>query len=164
MIPEFFRFDKKLFEHRLGQQSVSAYYTKLMALWDELASYHEPPCCTCGGLKALVEREENERVMQFLMGLNESYATIRRSILMMRPFLDTRKAHALVLQQERQTDVAAKHDISAGPHAIQSSSITQAHRPSALLENGNPKRLLKCSRCDREGHLIDVVSICMDFQ
>ncbi|KAL6343755.1 hypothetical protein AAG906_027525 [Vitis piasezkii] len=37
----------------------------MKALWDELASYHDPLPCTC----------ENERVVQFLMGLNESYAT-----------------------------------------------------------------------------------------
>ncbi|KAL3519891.1 hypothetical protein ACH5RR_018040 [Cinchona calisaya] len=74
---------------------------------------------------------------------------------MMRPFTDTRKGHALVLQQERQADVVAKRDISAGHHAMQSSSVPQTHRPSALLESGTPKRLLKCSHCDSEGHLID---------
>nr|CAD1821579.1 unnamed protein product [Ananas comosus var. bracteatus] len=134
-----------------GHQSVSVYYTKLKGLWDELASYHEPPCCTCGGLKALVEREEKERVMQFLMGLNESYATIRGSILMMRPFPDTRKVHALVLQQERQVDVAAKRKISVGHHAMQYSSLPQANRPPVLSESGTPKRLLKCrSQITRE--------------
>ncbi|KAH7577028.1 hypothetical protein JRO89_XS01G0195000 [Xanthoceras sorbifolium] len=60
------------------------------------------------GLKDLAEREENERVMQFLMGLNESFATLRGSILIMSPLLDSRKVHALVLQQERQTDVVAQ--------------------------------------------------------
>ena len=48
--------------------------------------------------------------MQFLMGLNDSFAAVRRSILMMNPLPDTRKNHALVLQQERQADVAVKRE------------------------------------------------------
>ena len=47
----------------------------MKALWDELASYYDPLPCTCGELNDLAKREENERVVQFLMGLNESYAT-----------------------------------------------------------------------------------------
>ena len=93
----------------------------MKALWDELASYHDPLPCKCGGLKALAEREEKERVMQFLMGLNESYATICGSILMMSPLPDTRKVHALVLQQEWQVDVAAKRE--PNPATMQCNSL-----------------------------------------
>ncbi|XP_068317181.1 uncharacterized protein [Pyrus communis] len=42
-------------EHRQEQKSISVYYTKLKALWDELTSYHEPPTCTYGGLKKINE-------------------------------------------------------------------------------------------------------------
>nr|CAD1834607.1 unnamed protein product [Ananas comosus var. bracteatus] len=65
------------------------------------------------------------------------------------------KVHALVLQQERQADVAAKRETSVGHHAMQYSSLPQANRPPVLSESGTPKRLLKCRYCDREGHLID---------
>ncbi|RVW30294.1 hypothetical protein CK203_053950 [Vitis vinifera] len=47
----------------------------MKALWDELASYHDPLACSCGGMKDLTKREENEEVMQFPMGPKESYAT-----------------------------------------------------------------------------------------
>ncbi|KAI4346192.1 hypothetical protein L6164_013264 [Bauhinia variegata] len=150
-----FEIRQAIAEHRQGQQSISVYYTRMKALWDELASYHEPLCCNCGGLKALAEREEKERVMQFLMGLNELYSTIRGSILMMRPLPDTRKAHALLLQQERQADVATKHETNVSHHAMQSSHASQLNRAPTMQENGLPKRQLKCSYCEREGHLID---------
>ncbi|KAI4338337.1 hypothetical protein L6164_016677 [Bauhinia variegata] len=127
----------------------------MKALWDELASYHEPLCCNCGGLKALAEREEKERVMQFLMRLNESYSIIRGSILMMRPLPDTRKAHALLLQQERQVDVATKRETNVSHHAMQSSHAAQLNRAPTMQENRPPKRQLKCSYCERDGHLID---------
>ena len=77
-------------EHRQGQQSISVYYTKLKAIWDELSSYHEVLFCSCGGLEKLKERDEKERVMKFLMGLNDSYDAIHGQILLMQPVLDTR--------------------------------------------------------------------------
>ena len=64
----------------------------------EVGNY--PSTCTCGGLKQLLDKEESDCVMQFLMGLNESNITIRGSILMMSPLPNTWKTHALVLQHE----------------------------------------------------------------
>ncbi|XP_068340496.1 uncharacterized protein [Pyrus communis] len=40
---------QEIAEHRQGQSSVSDYYTKLKAFWDELGSYHEPIACDWGG-------------------------------------------------------------------------------------------------------------------
>ena len=50
--------------------------------------------------------DEKERVMQFLMGLNDSYAAIRGQILLMQPLPDTRRVYSLVLQQEKQVEVS----------------------------------------------------------
>ncbi|KZV47980.1 hypothetical protein F511_18321 [Dorcoceras hygrometricum] len=63
----------EIVEHRQEQQSVSIYYTILKSLWDELSSYMSL-------YFSHVWRDEKEKVMQFLMGLNESYAAIRRQI------------------------------------------------------------------------------------
>ncbi|XP_024023632.1 uncharacterized protein LOC112092246 [Morus notabilis] len=105
-----FEIRQEIVEHRQRHQSVSSYYTRLKTFWDELASYHDPIIYNCGGLKGLTERKEKERVMQFLIGLHDSFSTIRDSILLMNPLLDTRKVHALVLQHERQSEVAANRD------------------------------------------------------
>ncbi|XP_048438042.1 uncharacterized protein LOC125476225 [Pyrus x bretschneideri] len=72
-----YQIKREIVDRRQEQQSISVYYTKLKALWDELTSYHKPPTCTCGGLKKINERDEKESVMQFLMGLNESYVAVR---------------------------------------------------------------------------------------
>ncbi|RVW99200.1 Retrovirus-related Pol polyprotein from transposon RE1 [Vitis vinifera] len=97
-----YQIKRDIVEHRQGQQSISVYYTKLKAFWDELSSYHEVLSCSCGGLEKLKEMDEKERVMQFLMGLNDSYAAIRGQILLMQPLPDTRRVYSLVLQQEKQ--------------------------------------------------------------
>ena len=53
---------------------------------------------SCGGLEKLKEMDEKKRVMQFLMGLNDSYATIDGQILLMQPLLDACRVYSLVLQ------------------------------------------------------------------
>ncbi|XP_070672114.1 uncharacterized protein [Malus domestica] len=139
---------QEIVEHRQGQQSVSAYYTKMKAFWDELASYHDLLTCTCEGLQQLAEREEKEIVMQFLMRLNDSYTTVHGSILMMSPLPDTRKVHALGLQQERQVEVASWRENLSNHHAMQTSHSTTTQGTTSS------KKLLKCIYCDK-GHLVD---------
>ncbi|XP_020419536.1 uncharacterized protein LOC109949182 [Prunus persica] len=140
---------QEIVECRQGQQSVSIYYTKLKALWDELSIYHEPLICDCEGLKKLADREEKEKVMQFLMGLNDSYSTVRGSILMMNPIPDTRRVHGLILQHERQMEVASRRENPSYSHAMQTS------RAPATTGFFRPYKPSKCSHCDQEGHSVD---------
>ncbi|KAB2629719.1 hypothetical protein D8674_034514 [Pyrus ussuriensis x Pyrus communis] len=153
--------------NRQGQLTVSAYYTKMKALWDELASYHDPFTCTCEGLKGLAEREKKERVMQFLMGLNDSYSVVRGSILMMSPLPDTRRVHGLILQHERQMDVASRRELGTSSHAMQvqrppapSSSNDRFPSPSA---GSFSRKSLKCTYCDGDGHLVDICYYIIGF-
>ncbi|KAM1114116.1 hypothetical protein TB1_046048 [Malus domestica] len=41
-----YQIKREIIEHRQGQQSISNYYTKLKALWDELSSYSKEATCT----------------------------------------------------------------------------------------------------------------------
>ncbi|GAV62904.1 LOW QUALITY PROTEIN: UBN2_3 domain-containing protein, partial [Cephalotus follicularis] len=45
---------------------------------------------------------QRDRLLQFLMGLNDSYTAIRSQILLMNPLPTVNKAYSLVLQEERQ--------------------------------------------------------------
>jgi hypothetical protein len=110
-----FQIRQEIAENRQGNLTISEYYTKLKTLWDELDSSHEPIKCTSEGSKTQASREEKERVMQFLMGLNKAYSTVRGSILIMSPIPDTRRVHGLIIQHERQVDVANRQ---IGPHAL----------------------------------------------
>ena len=66
-------------------KSVTSYYTQLKGLWDELSSLNPLLTCNCGGLKAMVEREQEDKLLQFLVGMNESFAAIRGHILAISP-------------------------------------------------------------------------------
>lgn len=97
----------------------------MKAFWDELNLYLNPLAYTYGGLNDLAKQKENERVMQFLMGLNEFYAIVWGSILMMSPLLNTRKAHASVHQQDRQVDVASQCKPNTDHHAMELTHLQQ---------------------------------------
>lgn len=51
--------------------TVMEYFGRLSTMWDELINYRPVPVCTCGALEKFVKQCEEERVHQFLMGLDE---------------------------------------------------------------------------------------------
>jgi hypothetical protein len=57
--------------------------------------------CTCGGVKTLSEYHQQEYILQFLMGLNDSFSHVRGQILLMDPLPPINKVFSLVVQDER---------------------------------------------------------------
>lgn len=49
------------------------YFNNLVALWDELDAMLPPLECVCNARGVAVTREEQQRLVKFLDGLNESY-------------------------------------------------------------------------------------------
>ena len=107
--PRIFEIQRDIACLRQEQPSVSAYYTKLKGLWDELASYNAA---------AHGAQQDQQKLMQFLMGLNESYSAIRGQILLMNPLPSVRQAYSSISQEEKQrlltsTNAAAESAASA---------------------------------------------------
>lgn len=96
--PRIFEIHRSITNHRQENSSIASYYTILKGYWDELSSYTSVASCSCGATKTRNE----ERLMQFLAGLNEAYAPVRSNILLMDPLPTVNKAQALLLQDERQ--------------------------------------------------------------
>ncbi|KAH7570844.1 hypothetical protein JRO89_XS05G0206300 [Xanthoceras sorbifolium] len=57
--------------------------TARQSLWDELDTYR--PISACNQMKAHIEQREEDWMMQFLMGLNDTYNVVRSNILMITP-------------------------------------------------------------------------------
>ncbi|XP_070030653.1 uncharacterized protein [Nicotiana sylvestris] len=57
-----------------GTSSVSAYFSRLTDLWEEYDALIPCPGCDCPESKSYSEHFEYKRLLQFLMGLNETYA------------------------------------------------------------------------------------------
>ena len=65
----------------------------MKGLWDELSSYND----TIQGTQ-----QEHQKLMQFLMGFNDSYSAIRGQILLMNPLPSIRQAYSSISQEEKQ--------------------------------------------------------------
>lgn len=110
--PRIFEIQREIAYHRQEQLSVSIYYTKLKSLWDELSSYADASSCTCA------TQQDSQKLMQFLMGLNETFGATRGQILLMNPLPSVRQAYSAVCQEEKQrllsaTDMTAESNSSA---------------------------------------------------
>ncbi|XP_060190761.1 uncharacterized protein LOC132620054 [Lycium barbarum] len=72
-----------------GSMDITGYYTKIRKLWEELNTLDSSSQCTClcncGGKNKKHKAEQDRKLIQFLMGLNEVYTVARGSILMMTP-------------------------------------------------------------------------------
>ncbi|KAH0755021.1 hypothetical protein KY290_025291 [Solanum tuberosum] len=78
-------------------------------LWDELdALDFFIPCncsCSCRAKEKNIESKQDERLVRFLMGLNDSYCAPRGNILMISPLPSIPNAYALLMQEEKQREV-----------------------------------------------------------
>ncbi|KAL3538213.1 hypothetical protein ACH5RR_001579 [Cinchona calisaya] len=141
--PAIFQIQKSIATISQGSMSVASYYTKLKALWDELENYRDP--CTCDHAKAHQEQLQEDRLMQFLMGLNESYKGVRSNILMMTPLPNVRQAYSLVIQEQTQ------RQLSSEPEPTENFTIA-ANVQSKASGINNTKT---CDHCHRSGHTIE---------
>ncbi|XP_070026276.1 uncharacterized protein LOC142182161 [Nicotiana tabacum] len=99
---------KELASISQGSMSIPEYYAKMKSVWNELSTLtvHSDSHCTCGGGKKDIQKlEENQRMYQFLMGLNESYANARSNLLMMSPIPSINRAYSLLVTDERQMEI-----------------------------------------------------------
>jgi hypothetical protein len=153
-------------------QSVSSYFTALKGLWDELLIYRPLPVClcgkcSCGVLKTLTEYHHQEYVLQFLIGLNESFSHVKGQILLMDPLPPINKVFSLIVQHERQKEIfgslSTMHNnastlFTKGPASSPSSHI----RPTTNSSNprhGKPSAIRKdrptCTHCGVYGHTME---------
>ncbi|KAL0408068.1 UNVERIFIED_CONTAM: hypothetical protein Sradi_1741200 [Sesamum radiatum] len=93
----------------LGNISVVEYLSKLWMIWDELdVLMPTPQCtceCTCGAFKAAADQAVFTRLIQFLMGLSETFDHLHDQLLVMDPVPSVNKAYSMILRVEKQREV-----------------------------------------------------------
>lgn len=62
----------KLASCRHDGKAVIDYYGRLAKMWEELQTYRLPPACMCDAAAVYEKEREDERVHQFVMGIDES--------------------------------------------------------------------------------------------
>lgn len=78
-----------------------AYFTNLKRLWDELNGLRPMPICSYESSKDLSEIDNNDKMIQFLMGLNNIYDHVKYQILITEPLHDVNRAYAMVLSWKK---------------------------------------------------------------
>ncbi|XP_041001733.1 uncharacterized protein LOC121247453 [Juglans microcarpa x Juglans regia] len=99
-----------------NQDVVSVYFSKLKTLLDELSNYEAIPSCSCGGLKTVVQNQQRDWVMKFLIGLNDSYKGIKAQILLIKPFPSLNEVYPIIQQEEKKREISTEgpvHDSMA---------------------------------------------------
>ena len=112
--PRVFELQKDITSINQGDSSITAYFTQLKLYWDKLKNFRPTLTCSCGKCTCnLSQRIENvhfqDSVMQFLMGLNDSYSQIKGQILLMEPLPSINKVYYLLSQEERQRRVGSSN-------------------------------------------------------
>ncbi|KAM0048148.1 putative RNA-directed DNA polymerase [Helianthus debilis subsp. tardiflorus] len=143
-----YQLQKNLCEITQGNNDIATYFTKIKSIWDELNALNQMPSCTCGVTHLVAKREEDQRLVQFLMGLNLSYDTIRSNILMMQPLPSINHAYALLIQDEKQREIHSTN------HFASDSASMNVHSNSQTGKYDNKKNLV-CSNCKKSGHTVN---------
>ncbi|XP_052203055.1 uncharacterized protein LOC127808520 [Diospyros lotus] len=150
--PRIFQLRREMMNLNQGQLSVSAYFTRLKAVWDELNNFR-PICtcgkCSCGGTKSLADHYHMEYVMSFLMGLNDSYAQIRGQLLLMDPLPLIKKVFALISQEENKRAVLNGNGNDSALFSVKHEATRSNFSKSQRKERS------VCTHCGYNGHTIE---------
>uniref|UniRef100_A0A803PIQ8 Uncharacterized protein n=1 Tax=Cannabis sativa TaxID=3483 RepID=A0A803PIQ8_CANSA len=95
--------------------------------------------------------QEEDKVLEFLVGLNESYASTRSQILMQDPLPNINKAYASVIQEESQrclSIVPTENDKNGSSNGSGTSS--NSGQFAGNIEPHRPKMV--CTHCGITGH------------
>ncbi|KAI3521218.1 hypothetical protein L1887_10679 [Cichorium endivia] len=122
--------------------SVSAYYMKMRSVWDEIQSVCPLPSCTCGRCtwdigKKLTESKEKERLYEFLLGLDDIFATMRTQILTTKPTPTLGEAYHLVVEDEQRRTISATRRTSHDAAAFQTHNMKKRDTPRDLTDTRN---------------------------
>ncbi|KAL0445391.1 UNVERIFIED_CONTAM: hypothetical protein Slati_2261800 [Sesamum latifolium] len=117
--PMIYQLQREIASAAQGTLSISAYFNKLKKLWDELGCLVTNPSCSREALKEIASLYQRDHLMQFLMGLDESFESTRNQILIMETLPNVSKAYAIVLQVEIQREVNSAYGNSSQNMAMQ---------------------------------------------
>ena len=115
------------------KMSVASFYTKLKGLWDEIQSISPLPVCSCDGCSCDIQKQlkvmrEKEQLYDFLMGLDESFGTVRNQILSTTPLPSLSSVYHLVAENEHRMNITANRRPNVEAAAFQ----TAANRKSSV--------------------------------
>ncbi|XP_071708446.1 uncharacterized protein [Rutidosis leptorrhynchoides] len=153
-----------------NDNTLSEYYHKLTSLWKQYDAMTTIPTCTCGigactcpasaASKSIIDQQ---KLMQFLMGLDDDYIAIRSNLLMRVPLLDVKVAYAVMSREESHKSVVTGDKgtkVHATSFVAQTNNVSKTNNFSNNRGGNNtfskgPNPNYQCKKCNNVGHTID---------
>ncbi|XP_033144158.1 uncharacterized protein LOC117132874 [Brassica rapa] len=137
---------------RQDGMSVIDYFGKLSIRWEELLMYKPLPKCTCSAMTSIKQEHEEERVHQFLMGLDEvRFGNVVTNIISMEPLPDLNSVYQRVIREERRlsTSKTEPKQEAVGFGVKAEEAPTSGFNAAAVATS---RSMMVCSHCGRTGH------------
>ncbi|XP_075083056.1 uncharacterized protein LOC107761742 isoform X1 [Nicotiana tabacum] len=139
---------------------IATYFTKLGGLWDELSTAYVGLVCSCGALPKFIEEQ---KIYQFLSGLNESYCTCKSNILRMPSIPSLSKAYSMLQHDEKQKETyipvpGFSHDFASFNALAGSLNTSKGFNQRVQFDTNrgsSSSSNLPCRYCKKLGHTID---------
>ncbi|XP_069144651.1 uncharacterized protein [Solanum lycopersicum] len=141
-----------------GTKSVSVYFTKLKALWDEFEALVPSPGCKCDKSRDFVDHLNRQKMYQFLMELNESFRQARSQILLMSPMPSANQPYAMVVNDECQKLTSSRTTGSISNYGVEALGMYSRIGGSSIAQGLNKFKKnyrVVCEFCRCNGHTQD---------
>ncbi|XP_021836433.1 uncharacterized protein [Spinacia oleracea] len=156
--PLLYQLKKELSDLKQENQAVGNLYCMLKNLCDHISSIEGIPECTCGEIikctcdmmKKLADAKSLNKLIQFLMVLNEGFENIRGSILAMEPLPPVNRAFHLVQQQDKQKEITRNMNTNNEMSAMNVKK--QFVNTWQKRESKEEKMRKKCDHFSMKGH------------
>ncbi|GKE59251.1 ribonuclease H-like domain-containing protein [Tanacetum coccineum] len=135
---------QKISSIKQGGSSVADYYHILNSLWREFDALTKLPTCTCDANKELGLHNQLMKLMQFFMGLDDCYQSVRSALLTRDPFLEVKDAYTTISMEESHRGISE-------PSNVTESKINA----TSFAAKGGPNPNLFCKNCGMIGHTIE---------
>lgn len=153
---------------RQNGEAVIDYYGRLAMMSEELQTYKPPPACSCLAAATYEKEREDERVHQFIMGLDDAkFGNVVTAIIEADELPDLGKVYAKVIREEARLNAAkAREAVSQEAVGFAARRDTEENtdrrdsrdgRDAARAESNsssyeNRARDRGCSNCGKTGH------------
>ncbi|MFS7918668.1 putative transcription factor interactor and regulator CCHC(Zn) family [Helianthus anomalus] len=131
--------------------SVSDYYHKLNVMWRQLDQILQLPACTCDAAKDFNDFNHMIKLMQFLMGLDGVYQSVRTNLLMKETLPTVKEAFVVVSREE-----SHRNSTNSSKKGQTMSFVSKTTQPVEFRKNNKvSNQNIKCSNCNKIGHTVD---------
>lgn len=92
-----------------NNQTVSEFYTKIKTVWDSIDDVNPVPTCekcTCELGHKIIKKQKEQRLLQFLLKLNDKYSSVKGHIMMMHPLPFVSQVYRLIAQEEDHKNIS----------------------------------------------------------